>query len=244
MERNARQGRTLTTHGSMAAMGEAVANSIHKLLAHALDSRGHASLAVSGGTSPVGMYRILSRAILDWRKVIVVLVDERWVDEDHPASNARMVRQTLLQHGAAEANFLPLKTPHATPQEAQAELNQRLRAHLPLPLDAVVLGMGNDGHTASWFPHADGLQSALQGKGPAFAISAKKSEVTGDLTARMTLGLQALRSASCLHLMLGGHDKLAPWEKACADGPVEDMPVRALLDDEHAALCVHWAPKD
>lgn len=239
-----RSAKPLTTHGSVAAMERAIASSIHAQLAHAIDRRGMASLAVSGGSSPAGLYQRLSDMFLDWRKVIVVLVDERWVDEDHAASNAKMVRETLLQHDAAAANFLPLKTPHITPKAAEPDLNQRLKAHLPMPLDAVVLGMGNDGHTASWFPHADGLHEALTGVGPAFAIRAQKSEVTGDITDRMTLGLQALRTASQLHLMLVGDAKRSTWETACGPGDVADMPVRALLDDDPAMLSVHWAPKD
>lgn len=239
-----RNTRALNTHGSMDAMETAVAKSIHQHLADAIAARGLAGIAVSGGSSPAGLYRQLSNIHLDWRKVIIVLVDERWVDAGHPASNARLVHATLLQNEAANANFIGLKTPHDTPQEAMADLNRRLLAHMPLPLDVVVLGMGNDGHTASWFPHADGLHAALTEAGPAFAISARKSEVTGEITDRMTLGLRAIQRASSLHLLLSGDDKLATWNRVCESGDVADMPVRALLDDDKAALRVHWAPKD
>src|SRR5690606_17518849 len=119
-----------------------------------------ASLALSGGNTPKRFLQALSLQSLDWRDVIVTLVDERWVPESNERSNARLLRASLLQGLAAEARFLPLYRDTPEPEQALPEIERDLAA-LPSPFDAVVLGMGNDGHTASFFPGGDRLAEAL-----------------------------------------------------------------------------------
>ena len=195
-------------------------------------------VAVSGGSTPIAMYETLAKRNLDWRRHRVTLVDERWVSLGHPRSNETAVRDAFaaapelringLYNGAAMAvEGLPA---------AEALLDRRQKE-----FDAVILGMGDDGHAASWFPHADGLSAALGGDALAAAVRAKKSEITGDEVDRLTLTLCALRRARVIVLMLAGERKRATFERALQPGPVEDMPVRAILRARPDLWCC-WAP--
>ncbi len=213
-----------------------------KTLQEAIARRGAASLAVSGGSTPRALYQSLSRTKLDWEKVSVVLADERWVEPGEAGSNESFVKSTLLTGRAEKARFIPLKAPGDTPEEGLQTVEKRL-SDIRFPLDAAILGMGNDGHTLSWFPHAEGLDAALSEDGPrAAAITANRSAVTGDHLHRITLTLAALRGVSLCALLIRGEDKRAAFEAATQPGPVEDAPVRALLTHETITLETYWSP--
>ena len=231
----------LERHGDREAMVEVLAGKIAAKLEAAIQTRGAASLAVSGGSTPAPLYKRLSGIELDWSKITVILVDERWVGRGEAGSNADFVAASLLQNAAAKAPIVELKTADASPKAGLAELEERL-ARVPQPFDAVVLGMGGDGHTASWFPHAEGLDEALDPQsGPLAAVRAHPSEVTGPFLDRMTLTKTALDEAGLTVLMLTGQGKLDTLETALEDGLVEDMPVRALLRPPAANFEIHWA---
>jgi len=199
---------------------------------------GHASMAVSGGNTPEALYRMLSQCSLPWDKIAVSLVDERWVDEDHPDSNARMVRATLIQHKAMFANLVTLKTAHMDAAVAAAELN-KLHGGGILPLDLLLLGMGKDGHTASWFPESAGLSLALDANSNLLysALWPKQSAY-----ARISLTRSAAMAARCRFLYLTGRDKREVLEQAMQPGSEEDLPVRALLHDSSIISEIYYAP--
>jgi 6-phosphogluconolactonase len=142
------------------ALAEALAWSIAERLAQAVAARGRASLALSGGRTPTRFLQVLAQQTLDWKRVTVTLADERWVPESHERSNARLLRAFFLHGPAAAANFLPLTTDDATPGAGLAAIEARL-AEVLLSFDVAVLGMGDDGHTATWFPGDDRLAKAL-----------------------------------------------------------------------------------
>src|SRR5258708_9187905 len=129
-------------------------------LAAAISARGLASLVVSGGRSPVRLFEILRTQPLDWDRVCIALADERWVSPEDPASNERLVRDFLLKDHATSARFLGLKNGAPTPDLGAVSAWETF-ARVPRPFDAVILGMGDDGHTASLFPHSPNLSSAL-----------------------------------------------------------------------------------
>lgn len=228
------------TDGEQAA--KTLASAVEARLREGIARRGRASLAASGGSSPKRLYEMLSKAELDWSKVTIVLADERWVEPGLAGSNESFLKTHLLINQAAQAAFIGLKTNAAKPEDGLAEIENRL-ASAPHPFDAVILGMGTDGHTLSWFPDAAGLEDALRVDGPrAAAVSAQRSEVTGPFTERATLTLAALQNARLCALLISGDAKRSVWRDAAGPGRVNAMPVRALMRDPGLDLQTYWWP--
>ncbi len=220
------------------ALAEGLADYIAALLADRITHAGAASLAVSGGTTPVRLFEALAKTDIDWARVTITLVDERWVDAGAPRSNAALVRRHLLTGKAAVARFLPLYTPDHTPEAGWLAAELRLRL-APMPLTVAVLGMGEDGHTASFFPGGDRLGAALDPR------TTRMTEIIRAPSAgepRITLTLATLLAAERLVLHIEGEAKRRVLEGALADGPVTDMPVRTVLNQDKVPVEVHWAP--
>lgn len=203
----------------------------------AIAARGRATMAVSGGSTPEPLFAELARRTLPWEKITVTLVDERWVDEDHPDSNAKLVHDTLLQNRAAQATFIGLKTSAADPFSAQAEVETRLR-DVPMPLDVVILGMGSDGHTASFFPGADTLKQALHPDTDQLCCAVRSPAAAHD---RMTLTLPVLLSAGSLLLHIVGKDKWTVLQRALEPGKTDELPVRSVLHQSRKLLDIYYA---
>jgi 6-phosphogluconolactonase len=221
-------------HGAMA---EAMASDIADLLRAALDDRGQASLAVSGGRTPETMFRCLSEQRLAWDRVTVTLVDERWVPPDADDSNERLARTALLQGPAALARFVGLKNPAATPEEGLAATARALEA-VPRPFDVLVLGMGEDGHCASLFPGTAELAAALDPHGSAACASVRPP----GLQPRMTLTLAAIVDSRHILLLLEGRSKWDIYKQALASADATVMPIRAVFAGARSPLEVYWAP--
>jgi len=214
-------------------LAEAVADRIRA----AIESRGVAAIAVSGGSTPGRFFQALGKTSdIDWSKVIVTLVDERWVDETSDRSNAQLVNERMLQGPAATARFFPLYSGGEEPDATHIAKTNALLAELPEPFAAVILGMGNDGHTASFFPGGDTLAEALSAEGPALAIRAP-----GAGEPRVTFTLPRLLRTDGLYLHIEGEEKAAVLDTALGDGPIEDLPIRAVLRSGHA-VNVYWCP--
>lgn len=228
-----------------AQLFQALASRCEMQLMRAISQRGNASFFVSGGSTPAPLYEALSNSELDWSSVGVGLVDDRWVDPDMKASNERLVRETLLRNQAISATLYPMKQPDVCAKTAVDSVSALYQSKLSWPADLVILGMGPDGHTASLFPRAEGLEQGLAIDNPnvCCAIQATKSEVTGDYTERMSLTLSALRQSHELILIITGPEKLAVYNAAKEDkSNVADCPVSALLRDEDLTVSVYWAP--
>lgn len=207
-----------------------LANVIAGQLADFLRREGRASLCVPGGTTPGPIFDTLSGVDLDWANVAVFLNDERWVPEDSPRSNTRLLRERLLRSKAAAAQMIPLYAAADAPEEKLEELAEGLRPHLPISV--LLLGMGADMHTASLFPGADRLADALAPDAP--ILLPMRAEAAGE--PRITLTAPVLKGAMNIHILIVGNEKRAALERA-QTLPVEEAPVRAVLDN----AIVHWA---
>jgi 6-phosphogluconolactonase len=227
---------SFTDRPSLAA---ALAERVAEQLRAGIAERGRAVLAVSGGSTPGPFFDRLSQAELDWSRVEVTLVDERWVDEHNDRSNARLVRSRLLQGPAAAARLVPLYAAAETPEAAIAEVRARIAA-LPQPFDAVILGMGPDGHTASFFPGGDRLAEALD---PRAEVAVLPMRATGAGEPRITLTLSALLDTRALFLHIEGEPKRQLLADArLGQGAAADYPVRAVLTQSRVPLAVYWSP--
>lgn len=207
-----------------------LANVIAGQLADFLRREGRASLSVPGGTTPGPIFDTLSGVDIDWPQVAVFLNDERWVGEDSPRSNTRLLRERLLRGKAAAAQLIPLYAEAATPEERLEDLAEGLRPHLPISV--LLLGMGADMHTASLFPGADRLTDALAADAP--ILLPMRAEAAGE--PRITLTAPVLKGAMNIHILITGQEKREALERALTLTP-EEAPVRAVLDN----ATVHWA---
>jgi 6-phosphogluconolactonase len=206
------------------ALAETLARDVADELARAIEAKGKATLAVSGGTTPKLFFEKLSQIDIAWSRVSVTLVDERQVPETSERSNARLVRQHLLQNKAAAARFVPLvDNPDA----------EKIPA-----FDVAVLGMGNDGHTASFFPGGDTLAEAIDAETHKRLIAIT---APGAGEPRLTFTLPVLAQAGRLALHIEGAEKKQVLKQALAEGPEEDMPVRAVLRGA-APVTLYWCP--
>jgi 6-phosphogluconolactonase len=218
-------------------LAKALAEAVGERIRSGIAARGEAVIAVSGGSTPGKFFSRLGKIKdIDWEKVIVTLVDERWVDELSARSNAGLVNEKLLQGPAAVARFLPLYSGGSEPDAAAIARTSDSLAGIT-GFDAVILGMGNDGHTASFFPGGDALEAALSGEAPVVAIHAP-----GAGEARVTLSLNRLLQTEALLLHIEGAEKAETLVKALAEGPVAEMPVRAVLAQDLVPVEIYWAP--
>lgn len=215
----------IETYPSPETLADAAAAAISAQLRDALGLRPRATLVATGGRSPGAVYDRLAAGGPDWSRVIVTLSDERCVPPDDPASNQKLVRERLLQGPGARAHLLPL-----WPEPDPAALSALT------PFDAVMLGMGEDGHIASLIPGDPGLEDAL---------------TTGDMTrrvpaglgkppvARITLTLSALASARAVFLLIAGETKRGVVQRALAG---EDLPVGRLASQSRTPIRIFWTP--
>lgn len=217
--------------GAAAALAEAVAGQLRAGIA----GRGVASAVLSGGRSPVAFLKALSVLPLDWTRVWVTLADERWVDATGPDSNEALLRANLLTGAARAARFIGLKNAAPDPASGCAAAHAALAA-LPVPVDAVVLGMGLDGHTASLFPGMPGLDRALDPNGTALLTPATAPTVPH---ARLSFTLAGLLRARHIHLPLQGLAKQAVFEQARAGVDARHFPIAAVLGQARVPVTVY-----
>ena len=228
----------LTRFADADALANQLAFQIAATLEAAIKTRGVASLVVSGGKSPVRFFNALSAKELDWSRVCVALADERWVEPAEDGSNEKLVRGELLKGPAAKARFLGLKNAAPSPDLGAVSAWETF-ARVPRPFDTVVLGMGDDGHTASLFPKSPNLKNALSLAAAAGCVGMVAPQTP---QARMSLNLSALLDARRVVIMISGEDKWRTYIAANGEGPLEDMPVRAVLRQTRTPVEVMWAP--
>lgn len=217
-----------------ALMG-AVAARIAKALNQAILKHGNACAALSGGGTPEPAYRALAELPVNWRKVTFALVDERFVDPSSEASNEGMLRRALAPALRAGADLLPMFAPDTTVEDAAQRAEH---AYAGKRIDIAVMGMGEDGHTASWFPNTAQLDDALNITNPRTVIAVHAPAAAGSAD-RLTLTHSAVQRAGDILLLLTGDAKRARFNAALATG---DAPVAKLFQSLRATPEIWWAP--
>ena len=227
-----------TREGALDFAAKFVAGALERAIA----DRGRADFMTSGGSTPGPLFDRLSDWELPWECVSVGLVDERWVPLDHDFSNEALVRTRLLKGRAGAAGLIPMKTLAERPGDAVADRNTAYAPHCA-PADVLLLGMGGDGHTASWFSGSKGLEAALapENAETIAAIDATGCPGAGSNTQRLTLTGPAVTSARMALMLLFGDEKLDVLERALKSDPME-MPVRYAIDKLGPRLTIIWAP--
>lgn len=217
------------------ALAEALADDVADVLRHALKTREQALLAVSGGSTPGNFFDALSWKHLDWANVVVTLVDERFVPPSSDRSNERLVRERLLRNEARLARFMPLYSNAASVEAAAGQADAGLALFGRAP-DAVVLGMGLDGHTASFFPDAPNLDALTD---PAQTRRVMPVDAPSAGEPRLTLTLPLLVGARFVALHIEGQEKKAVLEAALTPGG--NKPISAIFAHAHGPVPVYWA---
>lgn len=219
----------IETLADTAQLAEAAARHFARAAARALRNWGEFAVALSGGSTPRAAYEHLAglgpAEGVDWAKVHLYWGDERCVPPDHPESNFRLARESLLDHldlPAQNIHRMPGELePHTAAQAYEADLRQSLAARvdpgIDLPrFDLILLGLGRDGHTASLFPGSPALTEYLRWVLP--------QQAEADPPWRITLTLPVINAAAEVIFLVSGREK-APILRQVLRGP-EDL--RAL----------------
>lgn len=225
----------LNEFSSREVLDNQLAQDIAKTLESAVAEKGQASIAVSGGSTPKGLFKQLSAMDLPWSKIVVTLADERWVDFDSSDSNTRLVHENLLQDKASEATFFHIKQGETLTEDVLSELNQK--ATEILPFDVLILGMGEDGHTASLFPCSAEIKQG-------FTPDAEPLLVVQPTTAphqRISFSYAYLAKSQNTILHICGQSKKDVLNQALTNNDHFEMPIRAFLHDENVSTTIYWA---
>ena len=227
-------------HDDAGALADALAATLHRQCERALAERGKALLALAGGRTPFPAYRALAASDLDWSRVTAMPTDERCVPHDHAACNLRGLREAMVTaHGLA---LEPLTTADGDPDASEAAARTMLARHAGA-FDVVLLGMGEDGHTASLFPGAPQLGAALDPTRADGAVRIDPDPLPPEAPfPRISLTASRLLRARCIILAITGHAKRAVLEQALADADPRRHPVAAILHAPGATVQVHWSP--
>ena len=220
-----------------ADLDNALSLKVADLLSAAISQKGSASIAVSGGSTPKGFFTALSNKDIDWQKVTITLADERWVEFDSKDSNTRLVHENLLKNNASAATFFHLRKESEFNQATLVKLNSDAKESL-LPLDVLILGMGEDGHTASLFPCSEQILAALDIDNSDALMKVVPQTAPHE---RITFTYAHLVQSKNIILHVCGEGKKVVLEKALANNNQQEMPIRAFLQNPDINTQVYWA---
>lgn len=216
----------------------ALAAALKDATKNAIAKNGHANIALSGGSTPEPAYKDYAEGGFNWNDVNIILVDERWVDIDDDGSNEKMLHRAFT--AAKGVNIIGMKQKNADLYDAIPVVEMIYNKYLPA--DAIVLGMGEDAHTASWFAGADNLDEILKPDYPhnIAPMNAAHSEVGKKYPLRITLTLPAIASCDMVMLLIFGIKKIEVFERAIT-GDASSGPIKAAVDAAKKGFVVFWA---
>lgn len=220
-----------------AELEAALSDKIIQQLNIALSKTGRASIAVSGGSTPKALFKLLSMADIDWQNIDVSLVDERWVATDSDQSNEKMLHQQLLVNHASKANFIGMKSAVDDIEAGVIEYNTKLKNHIKQPFDILLLGMGNDGHTASWFPDAAEIEQALNPGGQSATLATRP---LSQPMPRISLSFSCVAQAENIILHITGAEKRKVLENGLVDQQDTLLPIHQTLLQLQQAVDIYW----
>jgi len=227
-----------------ASLAENLAGELTVLIGEAISEKGLAVVALSGGSTPKPLFKALAQHDIDWSKVVITLVDERWVPESHELSNAAFMRTYLLNDLPSEVRFVPLYQSADTVSDSfSAVLGNychatRSTTESPRSFDVVILGMGGDGHTASFFPDASNVAELVDPSvdSPLLSCVSPSTQVE-----RITWSVPMLMNAGFLALHITGKAKRNVFEQACQGDDATELPIRCAIFQDVTPLNVYYA---
>ena len=218
------------------ALTDAFAQDLVSILKTGIKTRGRSSLVVSGGRTPLALFKQLSETELEWDKVDITLADERWVDESDEASNTSLVKQNLIQNKAAAARFVELKSDADDANDGVVTAQNNI-ADMAQPFDALILGMGEDGHTASLFPCSEQVLEGLDMNSGKTCIAVQPTTAPHQ---RISLTLPALLNSRHIFLHLTGEKKKQVLLDAIENATEAQKPITAVVN--RAPVTLMWVP--
>lgn len=219
------------------ALAAGLADDVAKRLQDKINANGTATIAVSGGSTPKVFFDKLSMHDVDWEKVSVIMVDERYVPPGDDRSNEKLIRDNLLKGKAASAQLVSFWQDGQDINQAEATLDGVLKAYPNI--DITVLGMGLDGHTASFFPGGNNLEAATMMSCES-AIIQMEAEGAGE--PRLTLTLPVIVNSSYLVLHIEGDGKRSVLDQALNAELAEAPPIRTVIEALNGSINLYWAP--
>jgi len=214
---------------------ENLADDIIKILEDNISKKDKATLLVSGGNTPKALFEILSKKDIPWAKVIIGLVDERWIEPSKEDSNEFLVNNYLLKNKAKEATFIGMYIPQVNAKLGQKICSKIYKKEL-YPFDLVILGMGNDAHTASLFPNNEKLKEAFDLNNEELCISIKPQTAPYE---RMSLTLKSILSATNIFLHIEGKEKIKVYNEALNSKDIYQTPISAVLNQSFKKVEVY-----
>lgn len=232
-----------TTQGAQ-LLAELLADTMVEQINHCIAEDDLAVIALSGGSTPKPLFKALANRQVDWAKVIVTLVDERWVDESHELSNAAFLKEWFVSPLSIKPTFVSLyQTGELNAQAIEQVLSNYCEVTgssvaEPRAFDIVILGMGGDGHTASFFPDAENINSLVNVNNPDYLLTCESPSTQ---VPRITWSLPMLLNTRFLALHFTGADKKGVFDQAQQSGLISDLPIRSALFQQQTPLQVYYS---
>lgn len=212
----------IKTYKSKDDLEKFLAEDVVKHLKQDIDKHGIATLLLSGGSTPIALYKKLSKATISWEDVIVGLVDERYVPADNEFSNEKMIREILLQNNASKANFVGMVA-YSNNLSLNVDVVTKKYEEYFSEISYCILGMGSDAHTASLFPNDKKSEASLSEKDLSILLS---TNAPNHPNRRISCGYNFLKKSKKMTLMLYGKEKL----DVLSNAKQNNLPISKFLD--------------